>query len=57
MFKVKVVEKIKTHIFDSITFFHEPCRSLDNAENYGRAGQPIEDNINVVPRMGCACCL
>jgi len=38
MFQTKVVEKIKTHILCSITFFLKSCRLWDNVEKYGRAG-------------------
>ena len=39
MFQTKVVEKIKTHILCSITFFQELCHLWDNAEKYCRVGQ------------------
>jgi len=32
MFQTKVVEKIKTHILCSVTFFRKPCHLRDNAE-------------------------
>jgi hypothetical protein len=38
MFQTKVVEKIKTHILNSIIFF-KSCRVWDNVEKYCRAGQ------------------
>jgi hypothetical protein len=38
MFKTKVVEKIKTHIFFSIFFF-------ENVEKCGRTGQATDDNM------------
>jgi hypothetical protein len=39
MFQTKVVEKIKTHILCSVTFFRKPCRLWDNVEKHGRVGQ------------------
>ena len=33
MFQTKVVEKIKTHILFSVTFFRKSCRLWDNVEN------------------------
>ena len=46
MFQTKAVEKIKTHIFYSITFFfRKSCRLWDNVEQYCRAGQAIDDNM------------
>jgi hypothetical protein len=33
MFQTKVVEKIKTHILSSITFFRKSCRLWDNVKN------------------------
>ena len=46
MFQTKVVEKIKTHILCSVTFFffRKSCRLWDNVEKYGRAGQATYDN-------------
>jgi len=41
----KFVEKIKTHILCSITFFFKSCRLLDNVEKYCRAGQATDDNM------------
>jgi len=35
MFQTKVVEKIKTHILFSVTFFRKSCRLWDNVEKYG----------------------
>jgi ADP-ribosylglycohydrolase len=40
-----VVEKIKTHIICSITFFRKPIRLCDNVEKYCRAGQVTGDTI------------
>ena len=45
MFQTKVVEKIKTHILCSITFFRKSCRLWDNVEKYGTARQATDDNI------------
>jgi hypothetical protein len=38
MFQIKVVEKIKTHIYDELTFYRKSCRLWDNFEVYGIAG-------------------
>ena len=32
MFQTKIVEKIKTHILCSVTFFQKSCRLWDNVE-------------------------
>ena len=42
MFQAEVIEKIKTHILWSVTFFppRKSCRLWDNVEKYGRAGRP-----------------
>ena len=53
MFQTKVVEKTKTHILYSITFFRKSCRLLDNVENVGRAGQATDDNIIRCMRFAC----
>jgi len=45
MFQTKVVEKIKTHISCSITFFQESCRLRDNVEKYCTAEQATDDNM------------
>jgi hypothetical protein len=45
MFQTKVVEKIKTHILFSVTFFQKPCRLWDNVEKYCRAGQITDGNM------------
>jgi len=43
MFQTKVVEKIKTHILCSITFFFwKSCLLWDNVEKYCRAGQDTD---------------
>ena len=44
MFQTKVVEKIKTHILRSTTFFRKSCRLWDNVEKYCTAGQATDDN-------------
>jgi hypothetical protein len=53
MFQTKVVEKIKTHILCSITFFRKSCRLWDNVEKRGTARQATDDNI--IRRMRFAC--
>ena len=45
MFQTKVVEKIKTHILCSVTFFRKSCRLWDNVEKYCTAGQATDDNM------------
>ena len=44
-FQTKVIEKIKTHILCSITFFRKSCRLWDNVEKYCRPGQATDDNM------------
>jgi hypothetical protein len=56
MFQTKFVEKIKTHILCSITFFFRKSWLLwDNVEKYGTARQATDDNI--IWRMRFACCI
>ena len=51
MFQTKVVEKIKTHILCSITFFFFENRAVcENVEKYCRAGQATDDNTR---RIAC----
>jgi len=46
MFQTEAVEKIKTHILCSITFFFlNSCRLWDNVEKYCSAGQATDDNM------------
>jgi len=45
MFQTKVVQKIKTHILWSATFFRKSRRLWDNVEIYGRAGQATDGNM------------
>jgi hypothetical protein len=47
MFQTKFVEKIKTHILCSVTFFPplKSCRLWDNVEKYCRAGQATDGNM------------
>ena len=46
MFRTKVVEKIKTHISCSITFFfRKSCRLRENVEKYCRAVQIKDVNM------------
>jgi hypothetical protein len=49
----KVVEKTKTNILCSITFFRKSCRLSDNVEKYCRARQATDDSI--IRRMRFAC--
>jgi len=39
MFQIKVVEKIKTHILCSVTFFQKSCFLWDNVENMVQRGR------------------
>ena len=45
MFQTKVVDKIKTHILCSVTFFRKSGRLWDNVVKYFTAGQAIDDNM------------
>jgi hypothetical protein len=45
MFQTKVVEKIKTHILCSITFFPEIVPIMKNVEEYGRARLATDENV------------
>jgi len=55
-YRKKVVEKIKTNIWCSVSFFsRKSCRLWDNVEKYYRAGQATDDNIT--GRMCFACCI
>ena len=49
----KVIEKTKTHVLCSITFFQKPCRLWVNVEKYGRTTQVTGDNT--IRRMCFAC--
>jgi recombinational DNA repair protein RecR len=53
MFETKIVDKIKTHILCSVTFFQKSCRLCDNVEKSGTARQTTDDNI--IRRMRFAC--
>jgi hypothetical protein len=45
MFQTKVVEKIKTYILFSVTFFLKSGRLQDNVQKNSRAGQATDDNM------------
>ena len=45
MFQTKVVDKIKTHILYSLTFFRKSCRLWDNVEKYCRVEQVTDKNM------------
>jgi hypothetical protein len=45
MFQTKVVERIKTHILCSITFFRKSCRLWDNVEKCCRTGQATDGSM------------
>jgi hypothetical protein len=53
MFQTFVVEKIKTYILCSVTFYRISCRLLENVEKCGTARQATDDNI--IRRMRFAC--
>jgi hypothetical protein len=53
MFQTKVVEKIKTHILCSVTFFWKSCRLWDILDKLGTARQATDDKI--IRRMRFAC--
>ena len=55
MFRTKVVEKIKTHILYSITFFffRKSCLLCDNVEKCDGTRQATEENI--IQRMPFSC--
>jgi len=40
MFQTKVVEKIKTHILCSITYFFKLCHLWDSVEKYYKVSRP-----------------
>jgi hypothetical protein len=44
MFQTNLVEKIKTLILGSITFFRKSCRLWDNVKKYGTAWQATDDS-------------
>ena len=45
MFRIKIVEKIKTHILYAITLFGKSCSLWDNVEKYSTAGQATDDSM------------
>ena len=45
MFHSKAVQKIKTHILGSVTFFRKSWRLWQNVEKYCRAEQATDDNM------------
>jgi len=45
MFQTKVVEKIKTRILCSVTFFPKIVPFMGKGINYSRAGQTTDDNM------------
>jgi hypothetical protein len=54
MFQTKFVEKLKTHILYWIPpLFFKLCRSWDNVEKYGTAGQATD--YNIIWRLRFAC--
>jgi hypothetical protein len=53
MFQTKVVQKIKTHILCSVTFFPKVVPLWDNVEKYGTARKATDGNI--IWRIHFAC--
>jgi hypothetical protein len=54
MFQLKVVEKIKTHISCSVTFFPPGNLAVyESVEKYGGARQAIDDDIMAFMRFAC----
>jgi hypothetical protein len=53
MSRIKVVEKVKTHIACSITSFRKSCLFWDNVEKFGRSGQATDNNIIRLTRIAC----
>jgi hypothetical protein len=49
----RFVEKVKTHILSSVTFFRKSYHLGHNVEKYGTARQTTDDNI--IRRMRFAC--
>jgi hypothetical protein len=45
MFQTKVVKKIKTYVFCSITSFQKLRRLWDKVEKYCTAGQAIDEDM------------
>jgi len=45
MSQTKVVEKIKTHILCSVTYFRKSCLSWDNVGKYCTAGQTTDGSM------------
>jgi len=42
---VKVVEKVETHVWCSVTLFWKLCHLLDIVEKYCRVGQATDNNM------------
>jgi hypothetical protein len=53
IFQTEFVNKIKTHILCSITYFRKSCRLWDNVKKYSRAGQATD--YYILRRMRFAC--
>ena len=54
MFETKIVEKIKTHILCSVTFFWKLCHLWDIVEKYGRSRRATDDDM-IRCRTGVIC--
>jgi hypothetical protein len=53
MFQIEVIEKIKTHILCSVTFFLKIVPFMRYVEKYGRAWQVTDDNTTRRMRFAC----
>jgi hypothetical protein len=53
MFRINVVEKIKTRFMFNNFFFQNLCRLWDNVEKYCRAEQATDGNIARRVRIAC----
>ena len=53
VFRTKVVDKIKSHILCSVTFFRKSRHLCDNVEEYVTSGQATHDNV--IRRISFAC--
>jgi len=53
MFRMKFVEKIKTHILCSVTFFRKSYRFWDKVEKYCTVGQATDDTVIRLMRITC----
>ena len=47
IFETKAIEKIKTHILYSVTYFWKSCHLWDNVEKYGKDRQATDYSMQV----------